>query len=60
MAEWRFLLFTMIVTVKAPICNVIRMSLTPLRVGWPTACRSCSAEYRIARNTTKSNAGFYP
>lgn len=60
LAEWRFLLFTMIVTVKAPICNVIRMSLTPFRVVWPTACRSCSAEYRIARNTTKSNAGFWP
>ena len=23
--EWRFLLFTIIVTVKAPICNVIRI-----------------------------------
>ena len=31
-AEWRFLRFTMIVTVKAPICKVIRMSLTPFRV----------------------------
>ena len=30
--EWRFLLFTMIVTVKAPICNVIRISSTPFRV----------------------------
>ena len=40
---WRFLRFTMIVTVKAPICKVIRMSLTPFRVVWPTACRSCSA-----------------
>ena len=27
-AEWRFLRFTMIVTVNAPICNVIRISLT--------------------------------
>ena len=41
--EWLFLRFTMIVTVKAPICKVIRMSLTPFRVVWPPACRSCSA-----------------
>jgi len=32
----------MIVTVNRPICKVIRMSLTPSRVAWPTACRSCS------------------
>ena len=32
LAEWRFLLFTIIVTVKAPICNVIRISSTPFRV----------------------------
>ena len=25
------------------MCNVIRMSLTPSRVVWPTACRLCSA-----------------
>ena len=48
LAEWRFLLFTMIVTVKAPICNVIRMSLTPFRVVWPTA-------YRILQRQTKNN-----
>lgn len=30
-AEWRFLLFTMIVTVKAPMCNVIRMASPPFR-----------------------------
>ena len=29
LAEWRFLLFTMIVTVNRPICNVIRISNTP-------------------------------
>ncbi len=29
LAEWRFLLFTMIVTVKGPTCNVIRIGLTP-------------------------------
>ena len=29
LAEWRFLLFTMIVTVKGPICNVIRMASPP-------------------------------
>ena len=45
--EWRFLRFTMIVTVKAPICKVIRMSLTPFRVVWLTACRSCSAIGRV-------------
>ena len=28
---WRFLLFTMIVTVKGPICNVIRMASPPFR-----------------------------
>ncbi len=33
MAEWRFLLFTMIVTVNRQICNVIRMGLTPLPGG---------------------------
>ena len=32
-AGWRFLRFTMIVTVKGPICSVIRMSSTPFRVG---------------------------
>ena len=37
-AGWRFLRFTTIVTVKAPICKVIRMSLTPFRVVWPAAC----------------------
>ena len=42
-AGWRFLRFTMIVTVNGPICKVIRMRLTPFRVVWPTACRSCSA-----------------
>ena len=31
LAEWRFLLFTMIVTVKGPICNVIRMASPPFR-----------------------------
>ena len=29
LAEWRSLLFTMIVTVNRPICNVIRISNTP-------------------------------
>ena len=29
MAEWRFLLFTMTVTVKGPICTVIRMASPP-------------------------------
>ena len=29
-ARWRFLLFTIIVTVNRPICNVIRIGLTPL------------------------------
>ena len=32
LAEWRFLLFTIIVTVKAPICNVIRMASSPFGV----------------------------
>ena len=31
--EWRFLLFTIIVTVKDPICNVIRMRNTSLPGG---------------------------
>ena len=30
-AEWRLLLFTMIVTVKRPICKVIRMLVTSFR-----------------------------
>ena len=42
-AGWRFLRFTTMVTVYGPMCNVIRMSLTPSRVVWPTACRLCSA-----------------
>ena len=42
LAEWRFLLFTMIVTVNRPICSVIRMGLTPFREVWLTACR-CAA-----------------
>ena len=42
-AGWRFLRFTTMVTVYGPMCNVIRMSLTPFRVVWPTACRLCSA-----------------
>ena len=42
-AGWRFLRFTTMVTVSGPMCNVIRMSLTPSRVVWPTACRLCSA-----------------
>jgi len=32
LAEWRFLLFTIIVTVNRPICNVIRMSSPPFGV----------------------------
>jgi len=32
--EWRFLLFTIIVTVKGPICNVIRIGLTSFRRMW--------------------------
>ena len=42
-AGWRFLRFTIIVTVKGPICNVIRMSPTPFREAWPTACLLCCA-----------------
>ena len=34
LAEWRFLRFTMIVTVKAPMCNVMRICLTPFRRLW--------------------------
>ena len=34
LAEWRFLLFTMIVTVKGPTCSVIRIGLTPFRRSW--------------------------
>ena len=30
LSEWRLLLFTIIVTVYLPICNVIRISCTPL------------------------------
>ena len=40
LAEWRFLLFTIIVTVKEPICKVIRMVSPPF--GWcgrpPAVC----------------------
>ncbi len=32
-AEWRFLLFTIIVTVKGSICNVIRMATSPFSGG---------------------------
>ena len=40
LAEWRFLRFLMIiVTVKLPMCIVIRMVSPPLREVWPTACR---------------------
>ena len=34
-AEWRFLLFTIIVTVNRPICNVIRIGVTSSRRMWP-------------------------
>jgi hypothetical protein len=43
--EWRFLRFTMIVTVKAPICSVIRTASPPL--GWcgqPPAVRAAPDE----------------
>ena len=33
LAEWRSLLFTMIVTVNRPICNVIRIAPPPFRDG---------------------------
>lgn len=45
----------MIVTVKAPICKVIRMSLTPFRVVWPTACRSCNAMGIITYDVARCN-----
>ena len=69
LAEWRFLLFrTMIVTVKAPICNVIRMSLTPFRVVWLTAyvyvipsvshfskfVRSCQCRFRLTKGAASA------
>ena len=42
-AGWRFSrFFIIIVTVKEPICKVIRMVSPPFRVVWPTACRLCS------------------
>ena len=39
LAEWRFLLFTMIVTVNRPICNVIRIAPPPFGMVQLTACR---------------------
>ncbi len=38
-AGWRFLRFTIMVTVKEPICKVIRMRFTSFREGPRTAYR---------------------
>nr|DAI95289.1 MAG TPA: hypothetical protein [Bacteriophage sp.] len=54
LAEWRFLLFTIIVTVNRPICSVIRMGLTPFREVWLTACRCAAPVDRIAQQSTES------
>ena len=56
LAEWRFLLFTMIVTVNRPICSVIRMVSPPF--GWcgrpPAAC-AASLNTIVPYRTKKSS-----
>ncbi len=47
MAEWRLLLFTIIVTVYLPICNVIRISVTPFQEGLAKRLPLCSASCPI-------------
>ena len=57
LAEWRFLLFfIMIVTVKEPICKVIRMVSPPS--GWcgrPPAVCAASLETIVPDRTKKSS-----
>ena len=56
LAEWRFLLFTMIVTVNRPICSVIRMVSPPF--GWcgrPPAVCTASLKTIVPYHTKKSS-----
>ncbi len=45
--HWRSLLFTIIVTVYLPICNVIRISLTPFREILANRLPLCSASAHL-------------
>ena len=49
LAEWRLLLFTIIVTVYLPICNVIRISFIPFRGILANRLPLCSASYPIKK-----------
>jgi len=56
LAEWRFLLFTIIVTVKEPICKVIRMVSPPF--GWcgrPPAVCAASLKTIVPYHAQKSS-----
>ena len=56
LAEWRFLLFTIIVTVKEPICKVIRMVSPPS--GWcgrPPAVCAASHKTIVPYHVKKSS-----
>ena len=56
LAEWRFLLFTMIVTVNRPRCSVIRMVSPPF--GWcgrPPAVCTASLKTIVPYHTKKSS-----
>lgn len=56
LAEWRFLLFTLTVTVQNRTwkVNVIGMTITPFRVVWLTAAVLCSAcWYNITKKDRK-------
>ena len=56
LAEWRFLLFTIIVTVKEPICKVIRMVSPPF--GWcgrPPAVCAASLNTIVPYHVKKSS-----
>ena len=56
LAEWRFLLFTMIVTVNRPICSVLRMVSPPF--GWcgrPPAVCAASLKTIVPYHVKKSS-----
>ena len=63
LAEWRFLLFTLIVTVhfRTWNVNVIGMTITPSWVVWQTACRCAApgappgAPWSVSHNFTKKS-----
>ena len=61
LAEWRFLLFTIIVTVKEPICKVIRMVSPPSPGGvadrLPSVQRPSKRLYHTAQKSQALPAG---